>query len=148
MARKPPNQSQYSRLSPCGHLDITDKSQLHCETHKEMTETNSRCYGNADTLSCPQARHFTCFFSRYSGHLSTSSKILTHITQRIKRRYNKGKNDTKHYRPLLCKRVNEWLYYTAFLELTNILLYCNTLLSKLLDRFLLPWWVHRAARLW
>ena len=45
MARKPLNQSQYSRLSPCGHLAITDKSQLHGETHKEMTETNPRYYG-------------------------------------------------------------------------------------------------------
>ena len=39
------------------------------------------------TLSCPQARHFSCFFSRYSGLLSTSSKILTRVTQIIKRRY-------------------------------------------------------------
>ena len=33
------------------------------------------------TLSCHPAKHFTCLFSLYSGHLSTSSKILTYIMQ-------------------------------------------------------------------
>ena len=33
------------------------------------------------TLSCHPAKHFTCLFSRYRGHLNTSSKILTHIMQ-------------------------------------------------------------------
>ena len=66
------------------------------------------------TLSCPQARHFTCFFSFYSGHLSTSSKILTRITYRIKRRLTikELENDTMYYRPLLLKRVNKWLLYS------------------------------------
>ena len=33
------------------------------------------------TLSCHPAKHFTRLFSRYRGHLNTSSKILTHIMQ-------------------------------------------------------------------
>ena len=33
------------------------------------------------TLSCHPAKHFTCLFSLSSGHLSTSSKILTYIMQ-------------------------------------------------------------------
>ena len=33
------------------------------------------------TLSCHPAKHFTCLFSLYSGHLRTSSKILTYIMQ-------------------------------------------------------------------
>ena len=33
------------------------------------------------TLSCHPAKHGTCLFSLYSGHLSTSSKILTYIMQ-------------------------------------------------------------------
>ena len=43
--------------------------------------TYSLYFWNADALmpSPPPARHFTCFSSCYSGHLSTSWKILTRI---------------------------------------------------------------------
>ena len=63
MARKPSNQQQYSRLSPCGHLAITDKSQLHGETHKEMTETNSRYYGLSLLRKC--------------GHFSAPKRVIS-----------------------------------------------------------------------
>ena len=39
-----------------------DKSQLRGQTHKKMTETNSRYYGNVDTFLPPSAT-FHLFFS-------------------------------------------------------------------------------------
>ena len=92
--------SRYSRLSPCGHLAIMDTPPLKTrvslpgETHKEMTEINSCYYALSLLRKCrhfqalpppppppppPPARHFNFFFSRNNGHLSTSSKILTHM---------------------------------------------------------------------
>ena len=65
------------------HPAKADKIQPPGETRKEMTEINSRYYVFSLLRKCghcPQARNFTCFFSRYSGHLSSSSKILTLIT--------------------------------------------------------------------
>ena len=64
-----------------GHPANADESRPPDETHKEMTETNSLTRKWGQSLSCPQARHFTCFFFLLAigGHLS-SSKILTHIT--------------------------------------------------------------------
>ena len=62
-----------------------DKRQPPGETHKEMTETNSRYYGLLLLQKCghfpaPKRDISLVFFSRYSGHFSTSSKILTRIT--------------------------------------------------------------------
>ena len=64
-----------------GHPANADESRPPDETHKEMTETNSLTRKWGQSLSCPQAWHFTCFFFLLAigGHLS-SSKILTHIT--------------------------------------------------------------------
>lgn len=86
--------SWYSRLSPCGRLAITDTPPLKTrvsppgEIHKEMTEINSRYYGLSLLRKCrhfhapppiPQRDILLFFFSRNKGHLSTSSKILTHM---------------------------------------------------------------------
>ena len=43
------------------------------------------------TLSCHPAKHFTCLFSRHSGYLSISSKILTQNDKTTKRHYDKRK---------------------------------------------------------
>ena len=73
---------KYSWLSPCGHLAIMDtplmltRASPPGETHKEMTDTNSRYYR---LLLLRKCGHFPTP-KRYSRHLSTSSKILTHIT--------------------------------------------------------------------
>ena len=81
--------SLYSQFSPCGHLTIADKSQPPAEMHKEMTVINSCYYGllllwkcgcfHAPPPSSPSAMFHLFFFSHQSKHLSTSSKILTHI---------------------------------------------------------------------
>lgn len=73
--------------APCyyRHPAIVDKSQFPHKMHTEMTEKNSLItdshYYKMWTFSYPPMLHFTCFFTFYSGHLSTSSKILslTHI---------------------------------------------------------------------
>ena len=146
MARKPPNQSQYSRLSLCGHHANADKSQLHGEKHKEMTETNSRYYGLSLLLKCghtflpPSATFHLCFLSQYScsGHVLEYffknpdwHNIKNQATLQKRKKWHKV-----YDRPLLCKGVNKWLYCTAFLELTIISGYYDTLQSKSLDRFL------------
>ena len=67
-----------------GHPVIADRSQSPSETFKEMTEINS-CYYELSLLrKCgkfhtPQRDNSLIFFSHFSGHLSISSKILTHI---------------------------------------------------------------------
>ena len=101
----------------CGHPAYVDKSQPPGETHREMTETNS-CYYRLSLLRkcghfrAPKRNISLFFLSLWQILEYTSSKILTHITWRITRHYNKGKNDTKCYRPLLCERVKKWLLYS------------------------------------
>ena len=58
------------------HPANADKSQPPGETHKEMTETNSSYYR---LLLLRKCGHFPTP-KRYSGHLSSLSKILTHTT--------------------------------------------------------------------
>ena len=66
------------------------------------------------TLSCPQARDFTCFFSRYSGHLNTSSKIRTHwLVWHIISAYIQGKTTGLSSEPArlscdYCQRMSDF----------------------------------------
>ena len=72
--------------------NLTLRTPHHCDKspgkrHQEMTELNSRFLQRTQaitemrTLSRHPAKHFTCLFSLYSGHLSIASKILTYIMQ-------------------------------------------------------------------
>ena len=51
----------YSQLPPCGHLAITDSSEIPGESYRRLTEINSRYYGLTDTLFSPNVTIF--FFS-------------------------------------------------------------------------------------
>lgn len=79
------------RLLPCGHLAITDTLPLWTRASsptkciqkwlKKTPLLQTLIITKMWTFSYPPMLHFNCFFSFYSGHLSTSSKILslTHI---------------------------------------------------------------------
>ena len=89
-------------MSPCGHFAITDtppqrtKASLPGETHKEMTEINSRHRG---LLLLPKCGHFHApqrdislvFLSCYSGHF-----VQNRDSHNIKRHYDKGKLKKNH----------------------------------------------------
>ena len=49
-----------------GHPANADKTQRPDETRKEMTEINSRYYGNADTFLPPRATFHLFFLSIFS----------------------------------------------------------------------------------
>ena len=75
----------YSRLLPYGHLTIATRGPVKrikkWLNQTSVSTTDWGYYWGADTFICHPAKYFTCLFSRYRGHLNTSSKILTHIMQ-------------------------------------------------------------------
>ena len=79
-----------------GHSATADKSQPPGETHKEMTEINSRHYGLLLLRKCghfhaPQRDISLVFLSCYSGHF-----VQNRDSHNIKRHYDKGKFKKNH----------------------------------------------------
>ena len=67
----------YSQLPPCGHLAITDSSEIPSgESYRRLTEINSRYYGLSLLRTSGHFIRSQChnffFLSRYSGHRATS----------------------------------------------------------------------------
>ena len=118
------NSSVYSRLSPFGQLDryyghhaIGDKSQSPCETHKEITEINSRHYGVSlcEHFHAPKRNILLIFSSRYSGHLVPNPG--SHNTER---HYDEGKQRTDF--SIGCELENFLLMVVSFFRIVRNLM--------------------------
>ena len=99
------------------HPDTPDKSQPSGQTHKEMTEKNSRYYGLSllrkwGHFPAPK-RDISLVFSLAIA----DTRVLRQKSWLVKHKeWNdvtiKEKNEKKYYRPFLWKSVSKWLLYS------------------------------------
>ena len=99
---------------------LGDKSQSPCETHKEITEINSRQYGLSLLRKCehfhaPKRNILLILFSRHSGHLVPNPG--SHNTER---HYDEGKQRTDF--SIGCELENFLLMAVSFFRIVRNLM--------------------------